>query len=397
MTRTVVVGAGQAASQAAQSLREFGYPGAITVIGDEPAHPYQRPPLSKTPLTGELVIDDLYIRRPTFYPDRDIRMVPGTRVTDLSFRPGDTGGTAFLEHGPPEPFDHLVLAMGGTALVPRIGGTGAERLFVLRTLADAHFLRRELGDARHLLVIGAGFVGLELAATAAAHGIEVTVVEAASRVLTRSVAPDVSALLLRAHERRDIRFRLTTTVREIHGDGERTDSVLLSDGTVLPADLVVAGIGMTPTTELGARAGLRIEGGIVVDGHGRTSRPGVHAAGDCTVQPHPTVADRLVRIESVPAAIAQARAVAADITGAAPPAPTAPWFWSQQGDLKLQMVGLIDGYERVEIEGDTTGDQFVAHYVAGERTVAVQALNAPREFAKARREMTARMASASNR
>lgn len=377
----LIVGASQAGAQLAASLREFGATEPITLVGAEPHLPYQRPPLSKAFLAGKAEAKQLQLRSAAFYADQQIDVVTDERIDRVTVDAG--GGRAYGASGRAFEFSRLALTVGGAPRRLPVPGADLGNVFYLRNLADATTLRSSLAAARRVVVVGGGFVGLEAAAVATALGKEVTVVEALDRLMARAVAPVVSQFYRRAHERRGVRVLLDTGVVGLAGDGV-VSSVELSDGSVLPADIVLVGIGLIPHTELAEQLGLRCEGGIVIDEHARTSHPAVVAAGDCTTL-QATSGDGLLRIESVANAIAQGRAAAATLAGIHGPLSAVPWFWSDQGDLKLQIAGLSAGYDDVVLRGDPTSEQFSALYYAGADLIAIDAVNAPRDYMAVRR------------
>lgn len=371
MTGTVIVGAAQAGVQIAASLRDKGYDAPITLIGAEPHPPYQRPPLSKTFLTGDPDPATLHLRGPQFYANNRIDLVVGTTVTGIDRadrRVTTADGRQFR-------FDHLALATGTAARPLAIAGP---EVATLRSLDDAQGLRPRLAAAGHVAIIGGGFIGLEIAAVAAGLGKAVTVIEAQTRLLARTVAPPVSDFFAAAHRRRGVDIRLGATVARI-----AAGLLHLADGQHIAADLIVAGIGAVPRTGLAQGLGLDCPGGIPVDDRAATTMPGVVAAGDCTVLPG------AVRLESVQNAIDQAKAAAATIMGRDEPNRAVPWFWSDQGKLKLQVAGLSAGYDRCRLRGDPESEAFSLLYYAGPRLIAVDSINRPADHLAARRLIAA--------
>src|SRR4051812_27020346 len=330
---TLVVGASQAGLQIAVSLREFGYTDPITLVGEEAHAPYQRPPLSKEFLSGAIEADTLVFRTSAFYRDAGIELVCGEQVTDLTLPGSTSGGVAGTASGRELPFDRLALTVGASPRRLSVPGADLPGICYLRGLDDATLLRPLVTGAARVVVVGGGFIGLEAAAVARTFGATVTVVEAADRLIGRAVAPVVSEFYRQAHERRG-----TTVLTEVGGTGfrergGRVGAVVLADGTELPADLVVVGVGVVPRTELAEKLGLECDGGIVVDSRARTSDPLVVAAGDCTMQPHPLTGVDRVRLESVNNAVSQGTVAASTLVGGAELPPNVPWFWSNQGDL----------------------------------------------------------------
>ena len=382
MTGTLVVGAAQAGVQLAVSLRETGDTAPITLVGAEPQLPYQRPPLSKGYLSGGTDTDRLALRTPAFYADRGIELVTGERVATLD------GGRAVTDRGREIAFDRLALTVGARVRRLAVPGGALDGVHHLRDLTDADRLRAALAGTGPVLVIGGGFIGLEAASVARAHGRPVTVVEAADRLVGRAVAPVVSDFYAAAHGRRGTNVLLNTSVTALDGRAGRVRSVHLADGSELPADLVLVGIGVEPRTELATGLGLACPDGIPVDRDARTALSSVVAAGDCTLQPHPTVSGHApVRVESVQNAVHQAKVAAATLAGTARPAPEVPWFWSDQADLKLQIAGLSAGANEIVVRGDPTSERFAALHYRDGRLQAVDAVNSPADFLVVRRAL----------
>lgn len=390
-TGTLVVGAGQAGVQLAGSLRQLGDTSPITLVGAEPHAPYQRPPLSKEFLSGAAGAESLAFRTPAWYAQHRIDLLRGERVVEVILPDGARPGTARTTGGRTLRFARLALTVGARPRRLDVAGAGLDGIHYLRGLDDAVRLRERLADASRVVVVGGGFIGLEAAAAARAQGKQVTVVEAADRLVGRAVAPVVSDFLRQAHERRG------TTVlpaAEVVGFGgtEGVESVRLADGTDLPADLVLVGIGVVPRTELAEEAGLECDsdlgGGIVVDATARTSHDAAVAAGDCTVLPHPMTGVGRVRLESVPGAVAQAGVAAATLLGRSADARSVPWFWSNQGDLRLQIAGLSVGHDHYDVRGEPDSERFsVLYYRAGE-LIAVDAVNSPADYLVVRKALT---------
>lgn len=386
MNRTVgciaVVGAGQAGLQVATTLRTLGYGGRVVLVGAEPGLPYQRPPLSKGYLAGTVGADELALRDPSYLAEQGVELLAGRTATGGTLGAGDAGGVLRLDDGTELGFDALALTTGATARRLPVPGADLPGVLGLRSVADAEHLRSGLAEASDVVVVGGGFVGLEVAATARSQGKRVTVVEAAGRLLARVVAAPFSAHVRAWHEAHGTTVRTGTSVTGVTGT-ERVTGITLADGRTLPADLVVAGIGAVPVTGLATALGLAVDRGIVTDAAGRTSHPRVVAAGDCTVQPHPHEPGRLLGIESVNNAVEQAAAAAAVLLGQEPAPRGIPWFWSNQGDLKLQTAGIADGHDTVVVRGDGgadgSGRLTVLAYRAG-RLVAADVAGNPRDF-----------------
>jgi 3-phenylpropionate/trans-cinnamate dioxygenase ferredoxin reductase subunit len=386
---TLVVGASQAGVQLAVSLRQLGDPDPITLVGAEPHPPYQRPPLSKEFLAGTADAASLAFRTPAWYAENGVELICGERVVELALPAGGRPGRARTDRGRNLPFTRLALTVGARPRRLDVPGADLEGVLSLRELDDAVRLRRKLADAARVVVVGGGFIGLEAAAAARAQGKQVTVVEAAERLIGRSVAPVVSDFLRRAHQRRGTGVLLSAEVVAIRAGAEgAVEAVQLADGRALPADLVLVGVGAVPRTELAEQIGLECDGGIVVDAAARTSHPAVVAAGDCTVAPHPMTGEGRVRLESVPAAVAQASAAAAALLGRPAAARTVPWFWSNQGDLRLQIAGLSAGFDRCDVRGDPDSEKFAVLYYRDGELLAVDAVNAPADYLVVRKALT---------
>ena len=385
---TLVVGASQAGLQLAVTLRELGDRAPITMVGAEPLPPYARPPLSKEYLAGAPGSDALAFRTPAFYADAGIDLVCGERVTGLAMS-GAGAGTATTSTGRELVFDRLALTVGARPRRLTVPGADLDGVCCLRDVDDAQRLRSLLTAGSSVVVVGGGFIGLEAAAVARDRGLAVTVVEAADRLIPRAVAPVVSEFYRRAHERRGTTVLLSATVAGLRGDGRRVTGVLLADGRELPADVVVVGIGVVPRTELAEQLGLSCDGGIVVDAVARTSDPAVVAAGDCTVLPHPMTGQGRVRLESVQNAVAQGTVAAATLLGRPAQVRTVPWFWSNQGDLRLQIAGLSYGYDRTVVRGEPDRERFSVLYYAGEELIAVDAVNSAVDYLAVRKALTA--------
>ena len=384
---TLIIGAGQAGLQLATSLRELGDTQPITVIGGESHPPYQRPPLSKAFLSGEVLHDDLALRGSAFYKDNDITMICGEWIEAIELHDAEfSAGQARTDRGRTLEFDQLAFTVGGTPRRMNVPGAGLAGIHYLRTLDDAVALRDDLNRAARVVVVGGGFVGLEIAAAATANGKDVVVLEAQDRLMSRAVAPEMSSFYAEAHARRGTRIQLGAAVSGFRGS-DRVNGVELVDGQVVDADVVVVGIGLLPHTELAKSIGLASDHGVIVDEFGSTRIRGIVAAGDCAISAHRTHGQ--IRLESVPNAIAQAKTAAASLLGHEPGALSVPWFWSDQADLKLQMAGLTMGYDQVVLRGDIEGEQFSALYYRHGRLIAVEAVNAPRDYMAARRILEA--------
>ncbi len=371
--RVVIIGAGQAGGETAQRLRQGGFEGDITLIGEEPLPPYQRPPLSKAYLLGDLSIDRLFLRPASTYQEERIAFLPSTRAVWID----RANKRVRLEGGREIPFDALVLATGARPRKLPLVGADLPGVHVLRSVSDVDAMRPAFVAGARLAVIGAGYIGLEAAAVARKLGLEVTVIEAAPRPLARVTSPEVAGFFLDEHTRHGVRFVLGGQPALIKGKNQVT-GIALADGAEIAADIVIAGIGVTPETSLAQHCQLEIENGIVTDEHCRTSDPGIFAIGDCAARPIAHF-DRVCRLESVHNAVEGAKIVAATLLGHEH-AVEAPWFWSDQYDLKLQIAGLFQGYDRLVLRGVMADRAFAAFYYKGEKLIAVDAINRPAEY-----------------
>ncbi|AIJ48559.1 MULTISPECIES: NAD(P)/FAD-dependent oxidoreductase [Comamonas] len=375
----VIVGAGQAGYQVAASLRQEGFEGAITLIGDEPGVPYQRPPLSKAYLLGKVGTAALRFRPPEFFDEHRITRIEGSATAiDQERR------ELVLASGERLAYGHLVLATGARNRVPAVAGIELGGVFGLRNLADADGLSQRLGSAKRAVVIGAGFIGLEFAAVAAARGIAVDVLELGTRPMARALSVVTSQVFDQAHARWGVRIHYGQSLAAIHGDGGQVTSVELGSGEVLPTDLVVYGIGVLPNAELAAQAQLTVNNGIVVDAHLLTSDPAISAIGDVASFPSPW-SSQPIRLESVQNAVDQAKALAARLTGKPASYAALPWFWTDQGELKLQIAGLADGHDETVVLGSIEQRQISVLCFRAGRLVAVESCNRPADHMAARK------------
>ncbi len=378
-SRVVIIGAGQAGGEAAQRLRQTGYAGDITLIGEEPYAPYQRPPLSKAFLAGALDAPRLFLRPPEVYADENISLLTAVRVVWID----RAQKRVRLEGGRELAYDALILATGARARKLSLAGADLAGVNVLRTIADVDAMRPDFQPGAKLIVIGAGYIGLEVAAVARKLGLDVTVVEAAARPLARVTSPEVAGFFLDYHAAQGVRFALGAQPAVITGV-DRVTGLRLADGAELAADLVVAGIGVTPDTSLAQHSGLAVEDGIITDAACRTDDPCIFAIGDCARRPMAHYEGRMARLESVHNAIEGAKIVAAAIMGEPAPTLEAPWFWSDQYGLKLQIAGLFQGYDKTILRGDMGAGAFALFYYRGDRLLAVDAVNRPPEFLAAK-------------
>lgn len=377
----IIAGGGQAAVQATQSVREQGFDGRITLVTEEATLPYQRPPLSKKFLAGDMDRERLLLKPETFYATREIDVMPDVRVTaiDPARRTVSIGTGESLE------YSHLLLATGSSPRMLRVPGVGLEGIFYLRSLEDVERIRQEFSSGKRLLVVGGGYIGLEVAAVAVRHGLDVTVLEAAERVMARSTCATVAGFFSDRHREAGVDLKLATGLTAFRGDRSVRQAETAS-GRRIDCDLVVIGIGIVPRTGLAQTAGLSIDNGIAVDPDCRSSLPGIFAAGDCTSHVHPWVGSR-VRLESVQNAIEQGKAAAAAITGKSQPFVEVPWFWSDQYEFKLQIAGLAPDYEETVVRGSLDDGRFSVYYLRRGRVMAVDSVNSPRDFFTARKRL----------
>lgn len=380
-TGTLIVGNCQAGVQIASTLRELGDTEPITLVGEEPHAPYQRPPLSKAFLKGEATADSLAFRTHDFYREHNIELVTRERIVTVT-RDG-TGGVAVAESGRTFPFARLALATGAVPRTIPFEGSELEGVTYLRTATEATVLEQQLHQATNIVVVGGGFIGLEVAAGARAAGRNVTVLEAAPRLIGRAVCEQTSEFYLQAHRRRGTRVVLNAKVMRFTGEHDRVTGVELGDGTVVPAEVVLIGVGVIPRTELAGQLGLQVDNGIVVDTHALASDGLTVAAGDCTNMPNPSITDfgqGRLRLESVQNAVEQAKVAAATLLGQAAEHRTVPWFWSDQADLKLQIAGLSGGHDQVVLRGDPDSEKFSLLYYRDGNLIAADCVNSPLDF-----------------
>jgi 3-phenylpropionate/trans-cinnamate dioxygenase ferredoxin reductase subunit len=377
----VIAGAGHAGGSVAAMLRQLGWQGAITLVGDEPLPPYQRPPLSKAWLKGEATAESLALRPAKFYPDATIDLRLQTRVTAID----PAAKTVSLSDGGMLSYDTLILALGARARRLHLAGADLEGVLELRSAADADRLKAALRPGAKLAVIGGGYIGLEAAASARALGAEVTIVERESRVLARVACPILSDFFQTFHRAQGVTIEVNAQVAALEGVDGHVTGVRLGDGRLIPCDAALVGVGAVANEELAAQAGLRCQNGIVVDLDARTSDPAIFAIGDCTSRPLPLY-ERSGRLESVPNALEQAKQAASAICGKPAPAPEVPWFWSDQYDLRLQIAGMPFDAVEIVIRGDVAAGKFALFHLTADGTVqAVEAVNASTEFMGGRR------------
>jgi 3-phenylpropionate/trans-cinnamate dioxygenase ferredoxin reductase component len=375
----VIVGAGQAGFSMAIELRKLQFPGRISLLGQEPYAPYQRPPLSKSFLLGAGSPESLLLMPPQRLQEAKIDFVAGARVLAID----RSNSRVHLADGDAIHYDRLALATGGVNRHLPIPGAQGSNVVSLRTVDDAMRLRAHLAQGRRLVIVGGGFIGLEVAAMAVKAGLSVVVLEAQPRVLSRVTAPEVSAFFESAHRKAGADIRTNAQVAALIGEPVVRE-VMLADGSTLPADLVLVGIGTRPDTRLAEDAGLDVQDGILVDAFARTSDPNIVAAGDCTQQLN-ALTQRRVRLESIQNANDQARTAAATLSGQARPNDAVPWFWSDQGELKFQAAGLSVGHDHTVLRGNPDHCAFSLFYFRANRLVAVDSVNRPTDHLLARR------------
>ena len=370
----VIVGGGQAAAQAIQTLQQNKYEGSITLVGEEIYPPYQRPPLSKKYMAGELQRERLFLRPLKFYESNNIDLELGTRAIEL-----DVGNSHVrLNNDRLLKFDGLMLATGSKVRRLKVPGSDLDGIHYVRTLADVDEILPKLKTAKRLVIIGAGYIGLEVAAVSISSGLDVTVLEATNRVMTRTVSTEVSNFYSRYHSKAGVNLKYLTTVSHFEGN-KKVTAVETADGQKLACDLVVVGIGIEPEVELAETAGLPCKDGIIVDEFACTEGQNIFAAGDCTNHPNQLLSKR-IRLESVQNAIDQAKAGIQTFLGEKTPYKTVPWFWSDQYDLKLQIAGLSEGYDQILVRGDPKKAPFAVFYIRAGRVVTVEAVNLPQAF-----------------
>jgi 3-phenylpropionate/trans-cinnamate dioxygenase ferredoxin reductase component len=383
----VIVGAGQAADQAVHTLRRKGFTGKLVLVGDEPWLPYQRPPLSKKYLAGALDRDRLVLRPQHFYTEHSVETLLGRRVQEIS----RDARQVRLDDGSTLSYDALLLATGSKPRPLTVPGAELAGVHTLRTIADVERIRSDLEAGRRLVIIGGGYIGLEVAATARELGLDVTVLEMADRVMNRVTCKEVSSFYETEHARHGVRIITNSKVQALAGDSGtgRVKAVLTDDGAEHPADLVIVGVGVTAADELAAASGLECANGIVVDEYCRTSDPAIFAAGDCTNHPNIHYGRRM-RLESVDNAFEQAASAANNLVGTPTVHDKVPWFWSDQYDLKMIIVGLCQGHDSVVVRGSAASRSFSACYMRAGELVAVDSVNSPKDQMAARKLIAAR-------
>ena len=373
MAGMVIIGAGHAAGQAAASLRQEKYTGPITIIGDEAHLPYQRPPLSKAYLSGSQEVERVYLRAEKFYQEKEIDLKLSTRATAI-----DPDAKAVeLEDGSNIDYDKLLISTGSRPRLLSIPGSDLGGIHYLRTIDDVDGIRADMHEGANLVIVGGGYIGLEVAAVGVEQGLNVHVLEMEDRILQRVTTPTMSKYYDELHRGRGVQIHTNTGVTGFSGDA-KVQKVMCGD-TEFAADMVIVGIGIVPNIELAEAAGIICDNGIVVDDHCQTSNPDIYAAGDCTNHPN-ALLDRRLRLESVPNAMDQARTSASNMLGGDKSYAAIPWFWSDQYELKLQMVGFSADGNREVLRGDMASNQFAVFYLKDNTVVAADTVNSPKEF-----------------
>ncbi|WP_293574698.1 FAD-dependent oxidoreductase [Phaeobacter sp.] len=377
MSHFVVIGAGQAGSSLVAQLRKQGFEGQITLIGSEAALPYQRPPLSKAYLLGEMELDRLYLRPESFYADNNITVKLGQEVTAIDAAAKTVTLADEVLH-----YDQLALTTGSSPRrLPAAIGGDLGGVYVLRDLADVDAMAPVVKEGARTLIVGGGYIGLEAAAVCAKRGLSVTLVEMADRILQRVAAEETSDYFRTLHSGHGVDLREGVGLERLEGTDGHVTRAVLGDGSSIDVDFVIVGVGITPATALAEAAGLELDNGIKVDEQGRTSDPAIWAAGDCASFPY---RDARIRLESVPNAIDQAEVAARNMLGAGEAYVAKPWFWSDQYDVKLQIAGLNTGYDNV-VSRVGSGGSTSFWYYAGDQLTAVDAMNDPRAYMVAKR------------
>ncbi len=378
----VVIGAGQAGLQIAESLRAEGFEGGVTLLGNEPLPPYQRPPLSKAWLQGETTEDRLILRGAPALEAKRINLRLGSAVAEID----RAAKTVRLADGSSLAWTGLALATGARARRPALPGAELEGVCVLRDIADAREIARRMETAQKIVVIGGGFIGLEVAATARKKNLEVKVIEALDRLMARAVTPAISHFFAELHLAHGVDLMFSTQVVALEGRDGAVAAVVTASGAKIPADLVIFGIGAAPNDELAVAAGLEVSRGVLVDACGRTSDENIVASGDCTALRRDD--GRILRLESVQYAVEMGKAAAATLMGRSKPFHAAPWFWSDQYDVKLQMAGLSEGFDAC-VERTHAENAFSLYYYRDNRMIAVDSVNRPGEHLLARKLLEA--------
>ena len=374
MENLVIVGAGQSAIQCITSLRKEDYPGLITLVGEEEHLPYQRPPLSKGFLEDTVSNERLYFKKLEFFIENKVKLKLGTKAEEIDIE----NNNIHLSDNTKLSFDKLVFATGSSVRKLDFPGKDLNSIHYLRGLDDALSIKKDLQATQNIVVVGAGYIGLEVAAIAAKQNKSVTVIEMADRVMNRTVDPQISDYYLNLHQKNGVTFKFNTSLKEIIGTNN-PEKVVCSDGSEVAADMVVIGAGIMPNVELAENAGLSCDNGIVVNEFGKTDHADIYACGDCTNHPNKLL-NKKIRLESVHNAMEQSKTVASSIINKSLAYNQIPWFWSDQYDHKLQIVGLSGDHDKVIIRGDMSEAKFMLFYTKDDKLIAVDAVNNSKEF-----------------
>ena len=374
MEHLVIVGAGQSAIQCITSLRKEDYPGLITLVGEEEHLPYQRPPLSKGFLEDTVSNERLYFKKLEFFVENKVQLKLGTKAEEIDIE----NNNIHLSDNTKLSFDKLVFATGSSVRKLDFPGKDLNSIYYLRGLDDALSIKKDLQTRQNIVVVGAGYIGLEVAAIAAKQNKSVTVIEMADRVMNRTVDPQISDYYLKLHQKNGVTFKFNTSLKEIVG-ASNPEKVICSDGTEVKADMVIIGAGIMPNVELAENAGLSCDNGIIVNEFGKTDHANIYACGDCTNHPNKLL-NKKIRLESVHNAMEQSKTVASSIINKSIEYNQIPWFWSDQYDHKLQIVGLSGEHDKVIMRGDMSEAKFMLFYTKDEKLIAVDAVNNSKEF-----------------
>jgi len=381
----VIIGAGHAGGQAAATLRTKGFAGRIVIVGDEEYLPYERPPLSKAVLSGDLEVMRTFLKRETWYDDKNVELRLQTLVTKI-----DTANKSLtLSDGETLAYDKLLIATGTRVRKLDLPGAELDNIFYLRAISDTLAIREQVRDGAKMVIVGGGYIGLEVAAVGAKLGCEVTVLEGLDRVMNRVVSPEVSEFYTEEHEKAGVKILTGVGVTDYEGANGKVTHVVTADGAKHEADLVVVGVGVIPNFELAEEAGIACDNGIVVDEFARTSDSDIFAAGDVTNHPN-SLLDRRLRLESVQNAVDQAKTAANSMLGELKEYAEIPWFWSDQYDLKMQIVGLSEPDDDVVVRGNIADRKFSICYLRDGVFVALNAINAPKDFMAAKKLVAAK-------
>ena len=374
MENLLIIGAGQSAIQCISTLKKEGYSGSITLVGEEEHLPYQRPPLSKGFLEDSLNKERLYFKKLEFFTENKVQLYLGLSAEKLEI----DNQKVYLSDNSVLEFDKLVFATGSRVRLLDFPGSELKSIFYLRDLDDAEAIKKDLETSENLVIIGAGYIGLEAAAIAAKKNKKVTIIEMADRVMNRTVDPQISEYYLNLHESYGVKFHFSTSLETIN-EVSNSLEVVCSDGTEVKADSVLIGAGVVPNIELAEEAGINCDNGIIVNEFGQTNFKNIYACGDCTNHPN-KILNKNLRLESVHNAMEQAKTVASSVMNNPMEYNQVPWFWSDQYDHKLQIVGLSGDHDMVTMRGNTNDAKFMLFYTKDEELIAVDAINNPKEF-----------------